>query len=73
MKNLGILLVVLGLLGLIYGGISYNKARTVLDVGAFKATTIEKKNIPFSPIVGGLVLLSGVLLLALPKNGVLRA
>ena len=33
MKILGFLLVVFGVLALVYGGISYNRQRTVIDVG----------------------------------------
>jgi hypothetical protein len=68
MKVLGFVLVVLGVLALVYGGISYNRERTVLDVGPFKATATEQKNIPLSPIVGGIALLGGVLLLVVPRK-----
>jgi len=68
MKTIGFVLVVLGVLALVYGGISYNRQRTVLDVGPFHATASEQKNIPFSPIVGGIVLLGGILLLTVPRK-----
>ena len=68
MRVLGFMLVVVGFLALVYGGISYNRQRTVLDVGPFKATATEQKNVPFSPIVGGIVLLGGVLLLVVPRK-----
>jgi len=68
MKTLGFVLVVLGILALVYGGISYNRERTVLDLGPFKATAAEQKNVPLSPIVGGIALLSGVVLLVAPRK-----
>ena len=68
MKTIGFVLVILGILALVYGGVSYNRQRTVLDVGPFKATATEQKNIPLSPIVGGIVLLSGILLLVIPRK-----
>ena len=68
MKFLGFILVVLGIVALVYGGISYNRQRTVLDVGPFKATATEQKNIPLSPIIGGIVLLSGILLFVIPRK-----
>jgi uncharacterized membrane protein len=68
MKLIGFVLVVLGVLALVYGGISYNRERTVLDVGPFKATATEQKNIPLSPIVGGVALLGGIVLLVLPRK-----
>ena len=68
MKILGFLLVVFGVLALVYGGISYNRQRTVIAVGSFKATATEQKNVPLSPIVGGIALLGGVLLLVVPRK-----
>ena len=68
MKIVGFALVVLGILSLVYGGISYNRQRTVLDVGPFKATATEQKTIPLSPIVGGIALVAGVVLLVLPRR-----
>ena len=68
MKIFGAVLLVLGGLILIYGGISYSRQRTILDVGPFKATATEQKNVPLSPIVGGIALLVGVLMVALPRK-----
>ena len=68
MKFLGFVLMVIGVLALVYGGISYNRQRTVIDVGPFKATAVEQKNIPLSPIVGGIALLGGIILLVVPKK-----
>jgi len=68
MKALGFVLVVLGVLALLYGGITYNRERTVLDVGPFKATAAEQKNVPLSPIVGAIALLGGVVLLLAPRK-----
>ena len=68
MKILGFVLVAFGALALIYGGISYSREGAVLDVGPFKATATEQKNVPLSPIVGGIALLGGVLLLVVPRK-----
>lgn len=68
MRIAGFILVVVGFLALVYGGITYNRERTVLDVGPFKATATEQHNVPLSPIVGGIALLGGVLLLVVPKQ-----
>lgn len=68
MKLIGFVLVVVGVLALVYGGISYNRERTVLDVGPFKATATEQKNIPLSPIVGGIALVGGLILLVAQRK-----
>lgn len=63
MKALGFVLLVAGILALVYGGISYNRERTVIDLGPIKATATEQRNIPFSPIVGGIAIVGGLALL----------
>jgi len=66
MKALGMAILVLGIVTLVYGGISYSRKRTVLDVGPIKATTTEHHRIPLSPILGGVAIVGGLLLLASP-------
>jgi uncharacterized membrane protein YidH (DUF202 family) len=63
MRSLGVVLVILGALMLAYRGLSWTRHREVLDVGKFEATVKEKKEIPFSPVVGLLVVGAGVALL----------
>jgi drug/metabolite transporter (DMT)-like permease len=60
---LGILLIVAGLISLIWGGVSWTREETVLDLGPIEATRRERETIPVPPIVGGLLLVGGVLLL----------
>ena len=63
MKIGGIVLVILGILALIYGGIGYNKQETILNVGGIKATATEHKTFPVSPVVGVLAIVGGIALL----------
>ena len=64
MKSIiGIVLVILGIVALVYGGIHYNDQKTVLQMGDFKATATEQKTIPISPIVGVISLVVGIALL----------
>ena len=62
----GIVLTILGLVGILWGGFSWTQEKTVVDVGPFKATTQEHKTIPFPPVAGGIALVAGVVLLVLP-------
>jgi hypothetical protein len=63
MKVLGGILVVLGILALIYGGVSWTQRDTVVDAGPIQITADKKESIPISPIAGGLMLAAGVVLL----------
>jgi hypothetical protein len=58
-----VLLVVLGVLALIYQGITYTKRETVLDIGPVHATADRQKTVPLPPVVGALALVGGVVLL----------
>jgi len=68
MKIIGLILAILGALALLYGGISYNRQKTIVDVGPFKATATEQKNVPLSPIVGGIAMAAGIALMVVPRK-----
>ena len=59
----GILLIVLGALVLAYQGINYTRQKKVLDVGSVHVTTETHERIPLSPILGGLAVVGGLVLL----------
>jgi uncharacterized membrane protein len=59
----GIVLIVLGIFALAYQGITYTKRERVVDVGPIHATRDETKTIPLPPVLGGLALVGGVVLL----------
>ena len=53
----------LGVIALAYGGISYTREEKVLDIGPFEATAKTRETIPLPPLLGGLALAGGVVLL----------
>ena len=59
----GIILVVLGVIALAYGGISYTREEKVLDIGPIEATAERHERIPIPPVLGGLALAGGIILL----------
>ncbi|MGD0460699.1 MAG: DUF3185 domain-containing protein [Terriglobia bacterium] len=61
----GILLIVLGAVVLAYQGINYTRQKKVLDVGSVHLTTETHERIPLPPILGGLGLAGGVVLLVM--------
>ncbi len=64
MKSLiGIVLIVIGLIGLIWGGISYTRQEKVIDLGPIEATAERRETIPVGPVVGGIALVGGIVLL----------
>jgi uncharacterized membrane protein len=59
---IGILLIVLGGLALAYQGFNYTKQEKVLDVGPIHATAEEQKHVSIPPLLGGLALAGGIIL-----------
>lgn len=69
-KLVGVVLIVLGALGLAYGGFSYTKDTTALKLGPLEMTVQEKKtvNVPLWAGIGAMVV-GGVLLVLGGKKG----
>jgi uncharacterized membrane protein YidH (DUF202 family) len=63
MKIIGVILIVVGVIALAYGGISYTREEQILDVGPIEATAERSETIPLPPLLGGLCLVGGIVLL----------
>lgn len=57
----GVILIVLGALALVTKGFSFTKRETH-DLGPIEVTVKEQKQLPIVPILGGLVIAGGVVL-----------
>src|ERR1035438_10514037 len=55
--------IVLGLLGLAWGGFTYTTREKVIDIGPIHATRDETHNVPLPPIAGAAALIGGIVLL----------
>jgi hypothetical protein len=62
---MGVFLVLLGVAALVYQGITYTTRETVLDLGPIQATKETTKTMPLPPILGGMALLGGVVLIVI--------
>lgn len=61
---LGIILIAIGVAGFALGGFSFTKKEKVLDVGPVEATADDKKTVPISPVLAGIALVGGIVLVA---------
>ncbi len=59
---LGIALIVLGVVAFAYQGITYTTRENVINLGPLQASVDTKKTIPLSPVLGGLALVGGIVL-----------
>lgn len=65
---LGIVLIVLGVAGLIFQGITYTTREKVVDLPGLQVTAEKHKTIPIPAIVGGLALAGGIVTVVASKK-----
>jgi hypothetical protein len=61
----GIILIVVGIIALAYGGFTYTKREKVIDAGPLQVSADKEKTIPFPPVLGGICLVGGIVLVAI--------
>ena len=59
---IGIILIAIGIIALAYGGFSYTKREKVIDAGPLQVSADKEKSVAFPPILGGLCLAGGIVL-----------
>ncbi len=64
----GLALVVVGIVALIWGGVFWTNQKTVLDAGPLQVTTSDRDGVRVPPVVGGLALVGGIVLLVMPAR-----
>lgn len=65
----GVLLIVIGVMSLVFQGITYTTKEDVVDLGPVNVTTETRKSLPLPPILGGIALAGGILLVARSARG----
>jgi len=60
---LAIILIIVGIVAFAYQGITYTSSEKVIDLGPVQVTTEKTRTFPLPPIVGGIALVGGILLL----------
>ena len=65
---IGIILIAIGIFAFAYQGISYTTREKVVDFGPIHMTAEKTRTLPLSPIVGGISLVGGIVLLVVGKK-----
>jgi len=60
---IGIILIVIGIIAFAYQGITYTTREKVVDIGPIQMSADKTKTIPLPPILGGIALVGGIVLL----------
>lgn len=63
-KIIGIILIVIGVIGLAWGGFNFTTKEKVLDIGPIEATREKNHTVPLPPIAGAVALIGGIALVA---------
>jgi uncharacterized membrane protein YdcZ (DUF606 family) len=68
MRTIAIVLIIVGALMMVYTGFTYITEKNVVDIGPLEINKEEKHPVRWSPIVGALLLLGGIVIIATNKN-----
>jgi len=63
MKILGSLLIVVGILMLVFGNVSFTQEKKVIDIGPVEINKKEKKTVAWPNYAGGIAVVAGVVIL----------
>ena len=61
----GIILIAIGIVAFAYQGITYTTREKIVDIGPIQVTADKTKTLPLPPIVGGVALVGGIVLLVM--------
>jgi len=60
---IGVLLIAVGVIAVVYGGITYTTREDVVQVGPIEVTAKTKKTFPLPPVLGATAIVVGVILI----------
>jgi drug/metabolite transporter (DMT)-like permease len=67
-RIIGLVLIVVGIVALAWGGVFWTDRDTVLDAGPLEVQTEEREGFAVPPILGVIALVGGIALLAIPDR-----
>ena len=67
-KTLGIIVIVIGLLMIIYTGFNYVTTEKIVDAGPIKITREKNHPVQWSPVIGVVLLIGGIVILVTGKK-----
>ena len=67
-RILGVLLIVVGIAALVWGGVFWTDRDTVVDIGELEVTTENREGVALPPVVGIIAFVGGAILLFVPAR-----
>jgi len=68
MKIIGMVLIVVGVLALAFGGFQYTTRERVVDLGPLKVDADKQHSVPIAPIAGVAALIGGIVMVMAGKR-----
>lgn len=65
-RAVGIVLVIVGIVALVWGGVFWTDRDTLIDAGPLEIQTENREGFAMPPILGVVALIGGIVLLAIP-------
>ena len=67
-KFIGIILIAIGIIMMVYTGFNYVTTEKIVDVGPIEINQEKSNPVRWSPIIGGVIIVAGVVLIAVDKK-----
>lgn len=67
-RGIGIVLIILGIVALVWGGVFWTDRETVLDAGPIEIATEQREGFSVPPVLGVIALVGGIVLVAIPDR-----
>ncbi|MBC7587160.1 MAG: hypothetical protein H7178_02285 [Chitinophagaceae bacterium] len=67
-KTIGMVLLVIGIVMIAYTGFNYVTTERVVDLGPIKIDQQKNHPVQWSPIIGGVILVAGIVLIAMDRK-----
>jgi hypothetical protein len=68
MRNLGIILIIIGITTILITGVTYVTKKNIANIGSIEINKEESHPFEWSPLVGGVLLVSGIIALTSDKK-----
>ena len=67
-RMIGVVLIILGIVAFVWGGVFWTDRDTVVDAGPLQIETSDREGFALSPVLGGVALIGGIILLLVPQR-----
>ena len=67
-RTIGVILVVVGLVALAWGGVFWTRNKKVVDLGPLEVHTQQREGVALPPVLGFAALVGGIVLIAIPER-----